>query len=70
MSRFLFLTGFLLVAVGLALHCKVEIPFLTNWIGQLPGDLVIKKGNTTLYVPLATSLAFSIVLSLFFRSEK
>jgi len=74
MSRFLFLTGLLLIAAGLVLHFKAEIPFLTNWIGKLPGDLVIKKGNATIYVPLATSLVCSIVLSLFFsflfRSEK
>lgn len=74
MSRFLILTGILLIGIGLILHFKVEIPYLTNWIGKLPGDIVIKKKHVTIYFPLATSLLVSFILSLvmsvFFRSEK
>ncbi|WP_018661029.1 DUF2905 domain-containing protein [Heyndrickxia acidiproducens] len=32
-------------------------------IGRLPGDIFIKKGNTTFYFPIATSIILSIVLS-------
>lgn len=74
MSRFLILTGILLIGIGLILHFKVEIPYLTNWIGKLPGDIVIKKKHVTIYFPLATSLlvsfVLSLVMSLFFKSEK
>ena len=39
----------------------------------LPGDLVVRRGNFTLYAPLATSLIVSIVLTillnLLFRSR-
>ncbi len=74
MSRFLILAGLLLVVIGFILHFKVEIPYLTNWIGKLPGDIVIKKKHATIYFPLATSLllsfVLSLVLSLFFRSAK
>ncbi|HSX37859.1 MAG TPA: DUF2905 domain-containing protein [Chlamydiales bacterium] len=66
MGRFLILAGFLVVIVGVLIHFKVPIPWLTGWIGKLPGDLVIKKGNTTLYIPLTTSILFSMVLSLIF----
>jgi hypothetical protein len=63
MGRFLIVTGFLIVVLGLIIHFKVAIPWLTGWIGRLPGDLAIKKGNMTLYLPLATSALLSIVLS-------
>ncbi|WP_411028777.1 DUF2905 domain-containing protein [Salmonella sp. s59878] len=33
-------------------------------IGRLPGDLVFHVGRTTVYVPLATMLIVSAVLSL------
>ncbi|MDQ0414541.1 DUF2905 domain-containing protein [Mesobacillus stamsii] len=35
-------------------------------IGRLPGDIVIKKGNTTFYFPIVTSILASIILSAIF----
>lgn len=35
-------------------------------IGRLPGDIIIKKGNTTFYFPIVTSIVLSIVLSFIF----
>jgi Protein of unknown function (DUF2905) len=35
-------------------------------IGKLPGDMVFKKGNTTFYFPIMTSIILSLVLSLIF----
>jgi len=32
--------------------------------GLLPGDLYIRRGNFTFYFPIATSIVFSLVLSL------
>jgi hypothetical protein len=32
-------------------------------LGRLPGDFVIERGNFRLYIPLATSLLISVVLS-------
>ena len=34
--------------------------------GKLPGDIIYRKGNTTIYIPIATSILLSILLSLFF----
>ncbi len=70
MGRFLIVTGFLIVVLGLIIHFKVAIPWLTGWIGKLPGDLAIKKGNMTLYLPVATSALLSIILSLVFSLFK
>ncbi|WP_423802668.1 DUF2905 domain-containing protein [Neobacillus sp. SAB-20_R2A] len=44
------------------------IGFLMQFLhlGKLPGDIVFKKGNTTFYFPVVTSILLSIVLSLIF----
>ena len=74
MGRFLILTGILIVVSGLFIHFKVDVPWLTSWVGKLPGDMVIRKGNITIYLPLATSAAvsaaLSLVLSALFKSSK
>ena len=31
---------------------------------HLPGDLIFKSGNTTVYIPIATSIILSVVLTL------
>ena len=63
MGRFIIFTGFLVVILGIIIHFKIQIPWLTGWIGRLPGDLVIKKGTVIIYLPLATSVFFSLILS-------
>jgi Protein of unknown function (DUF2905) len=35
-------------------------------LGKLPGDLIIKKGNSTFYFPLTTCILFSAILTLIF----
>ncbi len=64
MGKFLILAGFLVIVLGILIHFKVDIPFLTEWIGRLPGDIVIKKDNMTFYFPISTSLVASALLSL------
>jgi len=56
----LILFGVLLAAVGMVLHFAGRIP----WLGRLPGDILIRRESFTLYVPLATCLLVSVVLSL------
>ncbi|GIN60316.1 membrane protein [Robertmurraya siralis] len=55
----------LLMIVGVIIFV---VGFLMQFIqiGKLPGDIVVKKGNTTFYFPIATSILISIVLSLIF----
>ena len=52
--------GAVLLIVGLLVTFADRVPFL----GKLPGDVVIKKKNFTLYVPIVTSLLLSLVLTL------
>jgi hypothetical protein len=44
------------------------IGFLMQFIhiGRMPGDIVIKKGNTTFYFPIITSILLSVILSAIF----
>ena len=35
-------------------------------LGRLPGDIVIDRGSTRIYIPLMSSLIVSVVLSLIF----
>jgi hypothetical protein len=58
-SRLLIIFGLALVALGLLWPVIDKIG-----LGRLPGDVVIERDNFRLYVPLATSLLASVVLSL------
>ncbi|WP_071395887.1 DUF2905 domain-containing protein [Bacillus tuaregi] len=57
--------GKLLMTIGVVIFI---IGFLMQFIhiGKLPGDIVIKKGSTTFYFPIMTSIVLSVVLSLIF----
>jgi hypothetical protein len=57
-QRVLIGLGLLILIVGIAW------PMLSrSGLGRLPGDIVVNRGNTTLYFPLVTCLIVSIVLS-------
>jgi hypothetical protein len=60
LGKFLMLVGALLVAAGLVLVFlgKTNLP-----LGKLPGDIVYRGKHTTVYLPLATSILLSVVLS-------
>lgn len=65
-GKALILFGILLVVLGVIFSAGVKIP----WLGQLPGDIYIRRDNFTLYFPLTTCLLLSLILALvlyFFR---
>ena len=57
MGKLLVLTGLVLVAVGAAVHFGLPL-------GRLPGDIVVKRGTFTFYLPLASGVLVSVVLTL------
>ena len=59
LGRILIVLGGVLLVAGIALLAAGRLG-----IGRLPGDLVYKRGNFALYVPLMTSILLSIILSL------
>lgn len=59
-GKLLIVIGAVLVAAGLALTFAGRIP----WLGRLPGDIVIERGNYTVYIPVTTAILLSLMLSL------
>ena len=60
LGRILIIFGVVLVLLGLVFLIGPRIPF----VGRLPGDFLIRRGDTTVYLPLATSLVLSLVISI------
>jgi hypothetical protein len=69
LGKLLIIVGGFVVLVGLFLVLGLRIPFL----GKLPGDISVDRGNVHFYFPIATGLLLSIVLTLllnlFFRNR-
>jgi len=53
------MTGVALVLVGLAVWSGA-----LGWFGRLPGDIRIERDSMRIYIPLASMLVISVVLSL------
>jgi len=59
MARVLITLGIILLVAGLLW------PWLSKiGLGRLPGDIVIERGNARIYIPIATGILVSVVLSL------
>ena len=56
-GKLLVIVGIVVMAVGLLMMAGLPV-------GRLPGDISVKRGNTTFYFPLATSIIASILLTL------
>ena len=62
LAKSLIVMGLAIVAFGAMLWLFSGVPFL----GRLPGDIYIRRGNFSFYFPLATCIVLSIALSLIF----
>ena len=58
-ARPLIIVGLVLVALGVVFYLGPSVP----WLGRLPGDIRIERPGTRIYIPIATSLLISLVLS-------
>ena len=52
--------------IGLAVAARGGLMMLGLPLGRLPGDLVFRRGNVTVYLPLVTSGVLSVLLTLLF----
>jgi hypothetical protein len=57
MGRALILFGLLMVVAGLAINFGLPL-------GRLPGDFTFKRGGFSIYVPLASCILVSVLLTL------
>jgi membrane protein implicated in regulation of membrane protease activity len=60
LGRTLLIMGLLLAALGGLLLLAGHVP----WLGRLPGDISVERGNFRFYAPIATSLLLSLLLTL------
>lgn len=56
----LLVAGIAIVLTGLAW------PFLSKYLGRLPGDVVVRRPGFTFVFPIVTCLLLSLVISLLF----
>jgi hypothetical protein len=63
LGKLMIILGAVLIGIGLlfVLFSRAGLP-----IGRLPGDILLRRRNFSLYFPLTTSILLSIVLSLVF----
>jgi hypothetical protein len=55
-GRLLVVVGLLVTGIGLLIMLGVPL-------GRLPGDIVIRRGNSTFYFPWVTCILVSVVLT-------
>ena len=66
LGKFIVIIGVVATLVGLVLWSG----FAPKWLGRLPGDIRIERGNSIFYFPIITCVIISIILTLllsFFR---
>jgi len=59
MGKFLIIAGVVLILTGLLVTVWQRVPFL----GKLPGDINLQRGNFHFFFPLATSIIISLLLT-------
>jgi len=59
-GKFLVIIGVVIVLMGLMFWGG----FAPKWLGWLPGDIRIERGNSAFYFPIVTCIILSILLSL------
>ena len=55
------IVGLLFIVLGALLH---YVPWTLNWFGKLPGDIHIKLEQGKIYIPFASMLIISVILTL------
>ena len=62
LGKSLVLVGIVIVLLGLLLWALSSVPY----VGRLPGDIYIRRGNFTIYFPLTTCILISIIATILF----
>jgi len=61
-GKYLIFLGIIIVAIGAAVTFFPKL----NILGKLPGDILIKRDNYTLYFPIVTCIILSAGITLIF----
>ena len=60
-GKSLVFAGIAIIVVGLVLWGFSSVPY----VGKLPGDIYIRRGNSTFYFPIVTCILISIIATIF-----
>ncbi len=60
LGKVLMIVGGMTVLAGLVLVLLGHVPML----GRLPGDITIRRGAVSCYIPIVTSIVLSVLLTL------
>jgi hypothetical protein len=60
-ARLFIAVGIASLLIGLVLKYA---PGLLGWFGRLPGDLLIERDGTRVFIPITSMIVLSLVLSL------
>lgn len=61
MGQWLIIAGCILILLGVLV---LVAPWLVNWFGRLPGDVRIDSGRTKVFIPLASCILVSIIVTI------
>ena len=65
MQKLLIILGIVILVIGLL------YPYIKKLgLGQMPGDIMFKSGNSTFFFPIVTCIIISIVLTIIFNLFK
>ena len=65
MQKILMILGIVILVIGLL------YPYIKKiGLGQLPGDIIFKSGNSTFLFPVVTCILISVVLTIIFNLFK
>ena len=65
MQKILIILGIVILVIGLL------YPYIKKiGLGQLPGDVIFKSGNSTFIFPIVTCIIISVVLTIIFNLFK
>ena len=65
MQKLLIILGIVILVIGLL------YPYIKKiGLGQLPGDIMFKSGNSTFFFPIVTCIIISVVLTIIFNLFK
>ena len=62
LGKLLIVFGIVIALAGAVLVAVGRVP----WLGRLPGDIHIERGNWSFHFPIATSLLLSVLLTVIF----
>jgi hypothetical protein len=58
-AKIIIIFGIIFILIGIIFYFSDKLPLF-----KLPGDIVIKRKNFTIYIPLVTMIVISIILTI------